>query len=45
LNVASQRVILADSGMLIEEFVKPVAFGGARGLRYRIMLPDDTDAR
>jgi len=37
-NVASQRVIEKNGGTLVEEFVKPVAFGGQRGLRYRIAL-------
>jgi predicted acetyltransferase len=35
-NIASQRVIEANGGVLVEEFVKPVALGGKRGLRYRV---------
>jgi predicted acetyltransferase len=37
-NVASRRVIEANGGVLHERFVKPVQFGGAEGLRYRIAL-------
>jgi predicted acetyltransferase len=37
-NVASQRVITANGGVLVEEFVKPAAFGRKPGLRYRIHL-------
>jgi len=37
-NVASQRVILANGGVLVERFKKPLAFGGTPGLRYRIYL-------
>lgn len=35
-NVASQRVIAANGGVLVERFTKPAAFGGVPGLRYRI---------
>ncbi|MDE3054528.1 MAG: GNAT family N-acetyltransferase [Gemmatimonadota bacterium] len=41
-NVASQRVIEANGGVLHEAFVKPPGFGGRPGLRYRIAL--DTPA-
>lgn len=37
-NVASQRVITANGGVLVERFVKPAAFGSAPGLRYRVPL-------
>jgi predicted acetyltransferase len=37
-NVASQRVILANGGELIERFVKPPQYGARNGLRYRIHL-------
>jgi len=37
-NLASQRVIEANGGELLERFVKPAQFGGAPGLRYRIHL-------
>src|SRR5262245_33755956 len=37
-NVASQRVVEANGGVLVEEFVKPAQFGGTRGLRYRVFL-------
>lgn len=35
-NVASQRVITANGGMLVEHFNKPEAYGGAASLRFRI---------
>jgi predicted acetyltransferase len=39
-NRASQKVILANGGILIERFQKPQQYGlGQEGLRYRIMLP------
>lgn len=37
-NLASQRVIEANGGVLVERFVKPAAFGGGEGLRWRIAL-------
>ena len=37
-NVASQRVILANGGVLVEEFEKHPSHGGGAGLRYRIPL-------
>jgi predicted acetyltransferase len=37
-NLASQRVIIANGGVLIEAFTKPVAFGSTPGLRFRIPL-------
>lgn len=37
-NLASQRVIEANGGVLVERFVKPAAFGSTPGLRYRIEL-------
>ncbi|HKR60517.1 MAG TPA: GNAT family N-acetyltransferase [Pyrinomonadaceae bacterium] len=37
-NIASQRVIEANGGKLIERFQKPPEFGGADSLRYRIEL-------
>jgi predicted acetyltransferase len=38
-NLASQRVIEANGGVLIERFAKPAAYGDAsEGLRYRIAL-------
>lgn len=40
-NIASQRVIEHNGGVLVEEFVKPAALGGAVGLRYRVALNDD----
>lgn len=39
-NAASQRVILAAGGVLVETFDKPAAFGGKASLRYRIVLDD-----
>ncbi|MEK8051312.1 GNAT family N-acetyltransferase [Ideonella sp. DXS22W] len=38
-NLASQRVILANGGQLVETFTKPAQFGGKPGLRYRIHRP------
>jgi predicted acetyltransferase len=37
-NTASQRVILANGGTLVERFDKPPQFGGKPGLRFRIAL-------
>ena len=37
-NLPSQRVITANRGVLVEAFIKPAAFGGTPGLRFRIDL-------
>lgn len=37
-NVASQKVVLSNGGVLIERFTEPVAYGGREGLRFRIAL-------
>ena len=37
-NVASQRVIEANDGVLVERFRKPASHGGTPSLRYRIAL-------
>ena len=37
-NIASQRVIEANGGELVEHFTKPPQFGSRPGLRYRIAL-------
>jgi predicted acetyltransferase len=37
-NVASQRVILANGGVLVERFIKPPQFGSKPGLRFRIAV-------
>ena len=37
-NIASQRVIEANGGVLVEHFTKPAQFGSAPGLLYRIAL-------
>ncbi|MDE2367709.1 MAG: GNAT family N-acetyltransferase [Burkholderiales bacterium] len=37
-NLASQRVIEAAGGFLVERFTKPAVYGGAPGLRFRIDL-------
>ena len=37
-NVPSQRVILANGGVLIAEFTAPAALGGHRHFRYRVQL-------
>lgn len=38
-NAASQRVIRANGGVLVEAFQKPASLGGSSGLRFRIALP------
>lgn len=37
-NVASQHVVLANGGVLVERFVKGVQYGNRDGLRFRIDL-------
>jgi predicted acetyltransferase len=37
-NIASQRIILANGGVLVEKFTKPPQSGSKPGLRYRISL-------
>ena len=37
-NVASQRVIIANGGVLLGGFRKEAAYGGEEGLRFRINL-------
>jgi len=37
-NDASQRVIVANGGTLVEHFRKPAVYGGAESLRFRIPL-------
>jgi predicted acetyltransferase len=37
-TLASQRVILANGGVLVEHFIRDAAYGGKPGLRYRIEL-------
>lgn len=37
-NAASQKVIAANGGMLVERFVKPAAYGGKPSVRYRISV-------
>jgi predicted acetyltransferase len=37
-NIASQRVIEANGGILLEHFIKPQQFGCKPGLRFRIMF-------
>ena len=39
-NAASQRVIQANGGVFIEEFIAPPALGGRREFRYRVNLHD-----
>jgi len=38
-NLASQRVVEANGGVLVETFVTPSFLGAARKLRYRVQLP------
>jgi len=37
-NIASQRVIAGNGGVLVERFTKPPQFGSKPGLRFRIAL-------
>jgi predicted acetyltransferase len=37
-NTPSQRVIEANGGIFVEEFVVPLALGGGKELRYRVPL-------
>jgi predicted acetyltransferase len=37
-NIASQRVIEANGGVLVERFTRPAAYGSTPGLRFRIVL-------
>ena len=37
-NIPSQRVIEANGGVLLEEFLRPASLGGTRGLRYRVNI-------
>jgi predicted acetyltransferase len=39
-NIASQRVIEANGGILVEQFTKPPQFGSKPGLRFRIALSE-----
>ncbi len=39
-NIASQRVIEANGGELIERFNKPAGYGGAESMRFRILLAE-----
>jgi predicted acetyltransferase len=41
-NLASQRVIAACGGVLIERFRKEAAYGGDEALRYRIDLAESS---
>jgi len=38
-NLPSRRVIEANGGAFVEEFVAPASLGGRRHLRYRVALP------
>ena len=39
-NFASRRVIERNGGTLVERFNKPIEYGGAASLRFRIVLAD-----
>jgi len=39
-NVASQRVVEANGGVIVEEFVTPSLLGAQRKIRYRVQLHD-----
>jgi predicted acetyltransferase len=43
-NIASQAVILANGGRLVERFREPAAYGGKEALRFRIALQADPPA-
>jgi predicted acetyltransferase len=43
-NIASQRVIEANGGILVEHFIKPQQFGCKPGLRFRITFTPAADA-
>jgi predicted acetyltransferase len=40
-NIASQRVITANGGVLVEEFIAPETLGGRREFRYRVHFDQD----
>jgi len=44
-NAASQRVISANGGQLVERFFKPAVYGGAASLRYRIFLTNSLNSQ
>jgi len=35
-NMASRRVIEANGGVFVEEYVRPAQYGGTPGLKYRV---------
>lgn len=37
-NIPSQRVILANGGILVDDFITSPALGGRRELRFRVYL-------
>jgi predicted acetyltransferase len=37
-NIASRRVIERNGGVLVEEYIRPAAYGSTPALRYRITL-------
>ena len=37
-NIASQRVVTANGGILVERFTKPPQYGSVPGLRFRVPL-------
>jgi predicted acetyltransferase len=39
-NIGSKRVITANGGVLVEEFISPPSVGSRRELRYRIYFKD-----
>jgi len=42
-NVASQRVVEANGGVIVEEFVTPSSLGAERKFRYRVPLHDGAE--
>lgn len=44
-NIASRRVVERNGGVLVEQFIRPAAYGRTPALRYRITLADDDEER
>lgn len=43
-NLASQRVIVANGGQMVERFTKPQEYGASDSLRFRIPLASSANA-
>jgi predicted acetyltransferase len=42
-NIASQKIVVANGGVLVERFAKPAVYGGKPSLRFRIPLASSVD--